>query len=373
MLITIAPDKFKGSLTAREVSNAIAAGIREVYPQVQAHIVPLADGGEGTVDAALENGFTAHVTRASGPLGTPLDATWAQRGETAVIEMAAASGLELLPEADRDALRASTRGTGDMIRDALEHGATRIMLAVGGSASTDGGAGMLSALGARILDAEGTEVADGGAALAQVAQVDLSGLDSRIRNTTFILASDVDHILLGEYGAAHVFGPQKGASPEQVLELDSALGIYADALEAAVGRRVRDLPSAGAAGGIGFGAMAVLNATQQAGVEVVVDFTGLRETAQGSHLLITGEGSFDEQSLGGKTPMGVARLGAALDIPVAAVVGRSLLTDSQWREAGFTACYAVADRAPDAAASIKDAAIYLRTIGREIAQTHLSG
>ncbi|MDI6944229.1 glycerate kinase [Microbacterium barkeri] len=372
MRIVIAPDKFKGSLSAEQVAQAVADGLRDELPDAEIDLAPVADGGEGTVDAAVANGFARHGAVASGPLGDPVAATWAQRDDLAVIEMATASGLELVPEAERDALRASSRGTGDLIRAALGRGARRLVLAVGGSASTDGGAGMLAALGARLLDEEGRDVPDGGAALARVRRVDLSGLDPRLVGAEVVLASDVDHPLLGARGAARVFGPQKGASPADVETLDAALAVFADALESASGVAARDLPGAGAAGGVGFGALAALRARRRAGVDVVLDLTRLADRLRGANLVVTGEGSLDEQSLGGKTPLGVARTAAAAGVPAVAVCGRSLLGEERWREAGFAACYATTDRAVDAAASIRDAAIHLRAIGRDIAAQHLA-
>ncbi|WP_309065416.1 glycerate kinase [Microbacterium sp.] len=372
MRIVIAPDKFKGSLSAEEVAQAVADGLRDALPDAEIELAPAADGGEGTVDAAVANGFARHVAMVSGPLGAPVAAAWAQRDDVAVIEMAAASGLELLPPAERDALRASSRGTGELIAAALAHGARRIVLAVGGSASTDGGAGMLAALGARLLDAHGNDVPDGGGALGSVRRVDLTGLDPRLADAEIVLASDVDHPLLGAHGAARVFGPQKGASPEDVELLDAALAVFADALEAASGVAARDLAGAGAAGGVGFGALAALGASRRAGVDVVLELTRLAERLRGADLVVTGEGSLDEQSLGGKTPIGVARTAATAGVRVVAVCGRTLLDEQRWRQAGFADCLATSDRAVDTASSIRDAALHLRAIGRDIAARHLA-
>jgi len=376
MRIVIAPDKFKGSLTSGEVAESVAAGIRDVAPDVEFSIVPVADGGEGTLDAALANGFARRETPAHDPLGRPISAPYALRDGEAVVEMATASGLELVDDYDRDALAATSRGTGDLIRAALDDGARRIILAIGGSASTDGGAGMLAALGARILDDEGRDVQDGGGNLIYADRVDLSGLDPRIGETTFVLASDVDHVLLGEHGAAHVFGPQKGADAVEVERLDAGLAAFATALEAALGAPAGDAknePGAGAAGGVGYAALAVLEAERRPGVDVVVEFTRLPDAMRGASLAITGEGSFDHQSLGGKTPMGVVRTASALGIPTLAVCGRTLLDEQVWRDAGFIACYATSDRAPDAATSIQEAGRILREIGADIAREVLPG
>lgn len=374
MRIVIAPDKFKGSLTAQEVGDHIGIGVRAACADPDITVVPMADGGEGTLDAALANGFSRVEVDATGPLGAPVRAAIAVRGDEAVVEMAAASGLALVEEGERDALAASSRGTGELIRAALDAGAGRVVLAIGGSASTDGGAGMLAALGARLLDADGREIADGGAALADVAEVDLSGLDERIASTSFQLASDVDHTLLGPRGAACVFAPQKGASPAQVLQLERALTAFARALrEATGGEDFAPHAGAGAAGGVGFAALAVLGAERLPGVDVVVDFTRLRAHLAGADLAITGEGSFDEQSLGGKTPMGVLAAATSLGVPTAVVCGRSLLTDEAWRNAGFVGCFATADRAPDAETSMRETGPLLQAIGAELVRRWRAG
>lgn len=374
MRIVIAPDKFKGSLTAAEVGDHIALGIRAACADPDITVVPMADGGEGTVDAALANGFSRIEVEVSGPLGAPVRAAIAVRGEEAVVEMAAASGLALVDEPDRDALAATSRGTGELIRAALDAGVTRIVLAIGGSASTDGGAGMLAALGARLLDAEGRDVADGGGPLAEVVDVDLSGLDARIAETNFMLASDVDHTLLGPHGAACVFGPQKGASATDVLELERGLTVFARALQGASGGEdFASHPGAGAAGGVGFAALAVLGAERLPGVDVVVDFTRLRAHLAGADLAITGEGSFDDQSLGGKTPMGVLAAAASLAVPTVVVCGRSLLDEAAWREAGFVGCFATADRAPDAETSMRETGPLLQAIGAELVRRWRAG
>lgn len=384
MRIVIAPDKFKGSLSAQEVGEHIEAGIRAVVADADLTVVPMADGGEGTLDAALAGGFDRVDVDVSGPLGEPVSAAFALHGDEAVIEMAVASGLELLPPDRRDALAASSRGTGDLIRAAVDAGAKRIVLAIGGSASTDGGAGMLAALGARLLDASGDEIADGGGALAEIASIDLDGLDPRIADTQFVLASDVDHPLLGPRGAACVFAPQKGAAPDQVLLLERGLTAYSRAVQTALGagedtpdadadaEGFACLPGAGAAGGVGFGALAVLGAERRPGVDVVVEFTRLRAHLAGADLAITGEGSFDEQSLGGKTPMGVAAAADSLGVPTVAVCGRTTLSEEAWRQAGFRGCFATMDRAADRATSIREAGRLLEEIGRDISREELA-
>lgn len=374
MRIVIAPDKFKGSLTAAEVCEAIARGVATVNDAVAVVAVPMADGGEGTLDAAVEGGFTAHAVPVSGPLGDPVIAHIGVREDEAVVEMALASGLALVPEARRDALAASSQGTGECILAALDLGARRISLAIGGSASTDGGVGMLQALGARFTRADGTPLAPGGGPLTELAAVDLSGLDPRLADTAFVVANDVSHALLGEHGAAAVFGPQKGASPADVATLEAGLETLVSRLDEVLpgSARFAAAPGAGAAGGVGYAALAVLAAEQRPGTDVVIALTGLDQAIPQAELVITGEGSLDHQSLAGKTPVGVARAAAAHRLPVIAVCGRTTLSETEWREAGFSACYAVADYAPDAAASMRDAAEYLERIGSEIARTHLA-
>ena len=375
MRIVVAPDKFKDALDARSVGDALADGIRSVEADADISVVPMADGGEGTLDAAIAAGFAVSRVTVTGPLGAPVDAEFAQHATTAVIELARASGLSLVAPGHRDALGASSRGTGELIAAALAHGATSIILAVGGSASSDGGAGMLAALGARLLDAQGEPLSDGGGALRDLERIELDTLDPRLADTRFVLASDVDHVLLGPQGAASVFAPQKGASVAHVAQLELGLTRFARILRAELERRaprdrVKDFAQhagAGAAGGVGFAALAVLRALQRPGVDVVCELTRLRAHLAGADLVITGEGSLDAQSLGGKTPVGVLHAAATLGIPTVAVCGQSSLEESEWRAAGFSACYTTIDRAPDRATSIRNARVYLTEIGAEIA------
>lgn len=368
MRIVIAPDKFKGSLDAAGVARAVADGIRAVRPDAEVALVPVADGGEGTLDAALGAGFARRTTVVTGPTGDPVTADWGLRGDEAVIEMALASGLGVLPGGVRDARGATSRGTGELIAAALDAGARRIVLGVGGSAGTDGGAGMLQALGLRLLDGAGAVLPGGGAALARLVTVDASAVDPRLAEASIILATDVDNPLLGPNGAAAVFGPQKGATPADVAELDAALEHYAALIADAFGAAGAAAASgAGAAGGAGFAAVAALGAERRSGIDVVLDFTGLRERLAGADLVVTGEGSIDEQSLGGKTPVGVAIAAAEASVPVIAVCGRSGLDDERLRAAGFARTYAIAAREPDPEVSMRDAARLLREIGAELA------
>ena len=323
MKLVIAPDSFKESLSARAVAEAIAAGWARVYPDAELLLCPMADGGEGTVDALLSaTGGKLQQTRVSGPLGDPVEAHWGLLPDAqAIIEMAEASGLHRVEPGRRDVLAASSHGTGELIRAALDAGVRRIVLGLGGSATNDGGAGLLAALGVRFLDREGQELPLGGAALARLSQIDLTGLDTRLAQVEVMVAADVDNPLCGPRGASAVFGPQKGASPEQVAQLDEALAHYADVMAATLGEDLRDLPGVGAAGGLGFAARAVLRAGFRPGVELVAELSGLAQAVQGADLVITGEGRLDGQSLHGKTPVGVARIARAAGVPVIALAG----------------------------------------------------
>ncbi|WP_341706789.1 glycerate kinase [Halopseudomonas sp.] len=324
MKVLIAPDSFKESLSARAVAEAIAAGWARVYPDAELLLCPMADGGEGTVDAVLAaTGGERQQTEVSGPLGDPVQATWGLLpGQRAVIEMAEASGLHLVEPARRDVLTASSYGTGELIRAALDAGVRRIVLGLGGSATNDGGAGLLCALGVRMLDVDGRDLLPaGGAALARLRHIDLTGLDTRLAQVEVLVAADVDNPLCGPRGASAVFGPQKGASPAQVAQLDAALGHYADVMTATLGEDLRDQPGVGAAGGLGFAAKAVLKAAFRPGIQLVAELAGLAEALQGTDLVITGEGRLDGQSLHGKTPVGVARLARAEGVPVIALAG----------------------------------------------------
>ncbi len=324
MKIVIAPDSFKESLTALEVANAIAEGIAEVVPDADCRRVPVADGGEGTVRALVdESGGQVIAQTVTGPLGTPVEAFFGLLGDgqTAVIEMAAASGLELVAPADRDPMRATTRGTGELIRAALDRGVRRVVIGLGGSATNDGGAGMAQALGARLLDADNREIGPGGGALAALREIDISALDPRLASLEVQAACDVTNPLTGDNGASAVFGPQKGASLEMVATLDANLGHYGRLIEAQLGRQVMDLPGGGAAGGLGAGLCAFVGATLRPGIEIVLDLVDFDAQLDGADLVITGEGRIDGQSVHGKTPVGVARRARARGIPVVVLAG----------------------------------------------------
>ena len=324
MKIVIAPDSFKDSLSAEKVADAIAAGLADVLPDAQLVKCPMADGGEGTVEAIVAAGNgQLRRNQVQGPLGGAVDAHWGwlPDSRTAIIEMAEASGLQLVALGQRDACISSTFGTGELIKAALDAGAQRIILAIGGSATNDAGAGALQALGLGLFDAQGQSLARGGLALANVTRIALEGLDPRLADVSFEIAADVNNPLCGEQGASAIFGPQKGASSEQVQQLDQALGHFADHCAQALSRDVRQEPGSGAAGGLGFAAKAFLGAQFRAGVEVVAELVGLAEAVKGADLVITGEGRFDAQTLRGKTPFGVARIAQAQGVPVVVLAG----------------------------------------------------
>ena len=324
MRIVIAPDSYKGSLTAAEVCDAITRGIRRVLPDARIDAVPLADGGEGTVQSLVDaTGGHLIAQEVTGPLGESVTARWGLLGDstTAVIEMAAASGLPLVPEERRNPLIATTYGTGELVRAALDRGCRRVIIGIGGSATNDGGAGMAEALGAGLLDAAGQPIGFGGGALARLARIDRAGLDPRLVATEVIVACDVDNPLTGERGAAAIYGPQKGATPEMVRHLDANLAHYAAVVRRDLGIEIETVRGAGAAGGLGGGLLAFTHAVLRRGVDIVMDAVRLRERLAGVDLVITGEGRTDRQTAFGKTAAGVARAAGEKGVPVVALVG----------------------------------------------------
>ncbi|ELY2474218.1 glycerate kinase [Cronobacter sakazakii] len=368
--IVIAPDSFKESLSAMDVAKAIEAGFREIYPQAHYVCVPMADGGEGTVEAMVAaTGGQIITTPVTAPLGNKVDSFFGLLGdgETAVVEMAAASGLHLVPTAQRDPRITTSYGTGELILAALERGVKAIIIGIGGSATNDGGAGMMQALGARFLDGEGRELAPGGAALARLERLDLSALDPRLAQVSVTAACDVDNPLCGEKGASAVFGPQKGATPAMVTELDAALRRFGEQLEAATGKAIISAPGAGAAGGMGAALLGMLNAELRPGIEIVIESLGLAQAVRDADLVITGEGRLDSQSIHGKTPVGVARVAKQFQRPVVAIAG-SLTPDYQIvHEHGIDAAFSVIDRIVTLQEALDDAEHNLRVIARNVA------
>ncbi|MEU2508597.1 glycerate kinase [Streptomyces sp. NPDC007863] len=372
--VLVAADKFKGSLTAVQVAERVTAGLRKVVPGLSVEALPVADGGDGTVAAAVAAGFDRHEVRVTGPVGDPVTAAFALRGTTAVVEMAEASGLQLLPAGTFAPLTATTYGSGELLRAALDAGATTIVFGVGGSATTDGGAGMLAALGAVFLDADGEPVGPGGAALAELASADLTALDPRFAGVEFILASDVDNPLTGPKGAPAVYGPQKGATPEDVETLDAALAHYAQVLEKAIGPKATELaasPGAGGAGGIGYGAL-LLGASFRPGIELMLEVLGFAPALERATLVITGEGSLDEQTLHGKAPAGVAAAARAAGKEVVAVCGRLALPPEALGTAGIRRAYPLSALEPDPAKSIPNAGPLLEEVASHIARDFLA-
>lgn len=340
MRIVIAPDSFKGCLTALEVCEAAAAGIERIDPEIETAQVPMADGGEGTVQSLVDaTGGTLVTESVTGPLGESVEATYGLLGddETAVIEMAAASGLPLVPDEKRDPLVTTTWGTGELIRSALDEGRRKLIVGIGGSATTDAGAGMAAALGVRLLDEGGEPIGHGGAELGRLATIEMADADPRLDEAEIRVACDVDNPLYGERGAAHVYGPQKGASPEDVEALDRNLRRFADVVQRDLGLDVRDIPGAGAAGGLGAGLVAFCGATLEPGVEIVIEAVDLPGAMRGADLCITGEGAIDASTAYGKTPAGVASVAMRENVPVIAIAGGVAFDAVSLHERGFHA------------------------------------
>jgi len=346
MNVLLCPDSFKDALSAQDAAAAMARGVQRANPEAQVQVCPLADGGEGSLDALIAaTGAERRQLNVQDALGRPRQAAWGWLSDqrTAFIELAEASGLQHLEIDERNALHTSTVGVGELLLAALDQGAEKALLLLGGSATNDGGAGMLQALGARFLDQHGEQLPPGGAALNQLASLELNGLDPRLAKLTLEAAVDVDNPLLGERGASAVFGPQKGASPEEVEQLDRALGHFADISAHALGDDYRTLPGAGAAGGMGFAAKAFLNATLKPGIEMIMQQADMASLLARADLVITGEGRLDGQSLAGKTPIGVSRAAKRLRKPVIVLAGS--LGDG-WQacfDEGVTAAFALAD------------------------------
>jgi glycerate 2-kinase len=370
--VLVAPDKFKGSLTAVEVASHVAAGLRSAVPDLEVRRLPVADGGDGTVDAAVAAGFTRVPVRAAGPTGEPVESSYARHGDVAVIELATVCGLLRLPGGRPDPRRASSFGLGEVIRTAVAAGCRRVVLGIGGSASTDGGAGMLQALGARLVDDAGVPLGHAGLPLDTAYTVDLSGLDPALREVELVVASDVDNPLFGPRGAAYVYAPQKGATPDDVRVLDAALRRWGAAVTSATGQDRAGAAGAGAAGGVGFAAVAVLGADLRPGIDMVLDLIGFAAQLSGARLVITGEGALDEQTLAGKAPAGVAAAARAARVPVVAVAGRNTLTPEQLAGAGIAAVYPLDRLEPDPARSIAEAGPLLERLAARIAADRLA-
>ncbi|HKK16958.1 MAG TPA: glycerate kinase [Gammaproteobacteria bacterium] len=333
MKIVIAPDSFKENLTSLQVASCIEKGIKRVLPKARCIKVPMADGGEGTVQSLVDaTGGKIVSKQVTGPMDKPVKARYGMLGDgkTAVIEMAEASGLPLIPRARRNPMKATSYGTGELITHALDKGATTIIIGLGGSATVDGGAGLAQALGVNFLDKSGRKISQHGSGgmLEKIADIDISALDPRVKKAKFIIASDVTNTLCGSKGAAHVFGPQKGATPAMVKTLDRNLRQYAAVIKRCLRKNVLNVKGAGAAGGLGAGLIAFTGARMKRGVDLVVEITNLRRQLENADLVITGEGRVDFQTAFGKTPAGVAKAARKHKIPCIAI-GGSLADDAR--------------------------------------------
>lgn len=368
--VVVATDKFKGSMTAAQATAAIAEGIRAARSDTRITEVPVADGGDGTLDAAMAVGYALRSGRPAKPQGRGFP--FAMKDEVAIVELAAVCGLAQLPSSEPAPLTAGTYALGEVITAAIEAGAHRIVIALGGSASTDGGAGMMQALGLSLADATGAEVPQGGAALEHLCHVDASRLDARLSSIEFVLACDVDNPLLGPNGAAAVYGPQKGASSDDVATLERGLQRWARITSKATRKDVDAMRGAGAAGGTAFAALAYLGAEMRSGADLVLEMLSFDQVLHGATLVVTGEGALDAQTLHGKAPSAVQRAAAAQDVPVVAVTGRSELTAAETRELGFARVFELRAYEPNVDRAMRDAASLLRRTGAAVARTMLS-
>lgn len=370
MKIIIAPDSFKESLTAMEVANAIEAGFKQILPDAHFIKLPMADGGEGTVQSLVDatNGTIINCS-VTGPSGEKVDAFYGLLGDgqTAVIEMAAASGLHLVAPERRNPLLTTTYGTGELIKAALDKGVKHIIIGIGGSATNDGGAGMAQALGIKMVDKNGLEIGYGGGALAHLRRIDLSGVDTRLQTVALEVACDVNNPLCGRTGAAHVFGPQKGATPEMVALLDNNLAHYADIIKIQLGREIKEIPGAGAAGGMGAALLGLFNATLRPGIEIVMDAVHFSEIIAGADLVVTGEGRIDSQTVHGKTPIGVARAARQQGIPVIAIAGCLSRDCTVVYDQGIDCVFSVLSSAVSLEEAFRDAALNIEMTARNIA------
>ena len=379
MKIVIAPQTFKGSISALNVARAISEGVRRVFSDAETVLVPVADGGDGTLETLVESsGGEIRTSEVTGPLQEKVVAPWGAMGDgnTAVVEMARTSGLALVPVENRNPLVATTLGLGEVIGHALDARFRSFIVGIGGSATNDAGAGMAQALGVRLLDRDGKDLPVGGAALADLDKIDVSGLDSRARESTFSVACDVSNPLTGPEGASAVYGPQKGATPDMVTQLDAALSHLAEVVKRDIGVEIKDVRGAGAAGGLGGGLIAFLNGTLRAGVDIVLDTVGLDRHLEGADLVITGEGQLDYQTVYNKAPIGVARRARARGIPVIAISGSLGEGHTDVHEHGIASVVAITSApmtldqasagAAELAASAAEQALRLMMVGAQV-------
>ncbi|WP_226641797.1 glycerate kinase [Mesobacillus subterraneus] len=370
MKIVIAPDSFKESLTALEAALAIESGMKKILPGASFVKVPMADGGEGTVQSLVDATGGKLITKTvTGPLGTPVEAFFGISGDekTAVIEMAAASGLHLVPSCNRNPLETTTRGTGELIAAALDYGVEHIIIGIGGSATNDGGAGMAKALGILLLDSNGKEIGEGGGALGSLAAVNMAGLDKRLETVKIEVACDVDNPLTGKRGASYVFGPQKGATQEMVEVLDHNLHHFAQIIWKDTGKDIEKVPGAGAAGGLGGGLMAFLSAELKRGVDIVIEAAQLESHILDADFVITGEGKIDGQTIFGKTPIGVAKTAKRHNVPVIAIAGNVAADSEVVHEYGIDAVFSIVPGVVSLEDAFKNAHTFAEKIAANIA------
>ena len=372
MKILVAPDSFKGSLTAMEVSKNIKRGIHNFDSTIDVDLLPMADGGEGTVQSLVDATDGEIIKKeVTGPVGDKVEAFYGLLGDgkTAVIEMAAASGLPLVPEGKKNPLKTTTYGTGELIASALEHGVEQIIIGIGGSATNDAGVGMAQALGAEILDKNGEQIDFGGGSLSQIEQIKLENLDSRLENIEILVACDVDNPLYGKDGAAYVYAPQKGADPEMVKILDQNLRHFNQIAIKELNKDPNKIPGAGAAGGLGAGLVAFLDAELKAGVKIILDFIKFEKRLKGVDLVITGEGMLDGQSIYGKTPIGVSRSAAKKDIPVIAIAGTLGEGVEKVLDHGINSYFSIIDRPAELKEIIEESPELLVKLSEQIIRT----
>lgn len=370
MKIVIAPDSFKESLTALQVADSIERGIRKVIPNAEIVKVPMADGGEGTVQSLIDSSQGSIVkAKVIGPMGNLVQAYFGLMGNshTAVIEMASASGIHLAEPENRNPLITTTFGTGQLIKAALDLEVNHLILGIGGSATNDAGMGMCQALGIQFLDKEGNSLGYGGGELDKLAKIDLSNLDPRLANVTLEVACDVTNPLCGPTGASHVFGPQKGATPEMITRLDANLAHFADVVLEQLGVDVKNIPGAGAAGGLGAALYGLLNATMKPGIDIVIEATQLEQAIQGADVVITGEGRIDSQTIHGKTPSGVAKVCKAANIPVIGIAGCLSPDCAVVHDYGIDAVFDVVPGATDLQGALQNASSNLELTARNVA------
>jgi len=371
--ILIAPDSFKGSLTALEVARNIEKGILSVMQEVEVIKVPMADGGEGTVQSLVDATNGEFIQKeVTGPRGDSVQAQFGILGDgkRAVIEMATASGLPLVSEDERNPKKTTTYGTGELIKAALDQGVEELIIGIGGSATNDAGVGMAQALGASFLDKEGTEVGFGGEELARIESIDLKGLDSRLQEVDIKVACDVTNPLYGPEGAAYVYAPQKGADPEMVQELDTNLRYFADVISQELGKQVQNIPGSGAAGGLGAGLVAFLGAELKKGIEIVLEANNFRDKLEGVDLVITGEGKLDRQTINGKTPIGVAKAAKKYNIPVIAIAGNVFDDADEILDEHIDAIFSTNQQLISFAEAVEKAPNWLQMISRQIMKVY---